>query len=187
MQAMAKSAHQIADELLVLRCQEGDRAAFERLVSRWQDRLWRHAWRMTGREEAASDAVQETWVAIVRHIRRLEDPAAFPSWAYRICTSRCVDWVRREQRRRGAAQQMAHDALPEPPRQASSADSHDAVRRAVARLTQHHRAVVSLHYGEGLGLAEIAAVLGIPEGTVKSRLHNAREKLRAELEGGSHE
>ena len=74
------------DELLVLRCQEGDAEAFELLVGRWQRRLWRHAWRLTGDESTAWDAVQETWVGISRGISRLVDPAVFSAWAYRIVT-----------------------------------------------------------------------------------------------------
>ena len=183
---MAKTPRQIADELLVLECQEGSRAAFERLVSRWQERLWRHAYRMTGNDAAAWDAVQETWMAVVRGLRGLQDAAAFPGWAYRICTNRCVDWVRREQQRRSAAEHLGQEARPEAP-PAGASDDHDAVRQAVARLPEDHRAVVSLHYGEGLGLAEIAEVLAIPEGTVKSRLFHAREQLRERLEGGGHE
>ena len=72
----------ITNELLVLRCQEGDVAAFEQLVERWQERLWRHAWRLTGDENAAWDALQEAWIGISRGLRRLAEPAAFPGWAY---------------------------------------------------------------------------------------------------------
>jgi len=74
--------NRLNDELLVLRCQEGDAEAFELLVGRWQGRLWRHAWRLTGDENAAWDAVQETWVGISRGIVRRADAAAFPAWAY---------------------------------------------------------------------------------------------------------
>ena len=90
----------IADELLVLRCQEGDIAAFEQLVERWQERLWRHAWRLTGDENAAWDALQETWIGISRGLGRLVEPAAFPGWAYQIVSHKCRDWLRRQRRHR---------------------------------------------------------------------------------------
>jgi RNA polymerase sigma factor (sigma-70 family) len=90
----------INDELLVLRCQEGSVAAFDELVGRWQERLWRHAWRLTGDENAAWDALQEAWIGISWALGRLEDAAAFPAWAYQIVSNKSRDWVRREQRRR---------------------------------------------------------------------------------------
>ena len=79
------------DELLVLRCQEGDTEAFELLVGRWQGRLWRHAWRLTGDENAAWDALQEAWIGISRGLVRLADAVAFPAWAYRIVSNKCRD------------------------------------------------------------------------------------------------
>ena len=77
------------DELLVLRCQEGDAEAFELLVGRWQRQLWRHAWRLTGDEGTAWDVVQETWIGISRGIARLADASAFPAWAYQIVSNKC--------------------------------------------------------------------------------------------------
>jgi RNA polymerase sigma-70 factor (ECF subfamily) len=180
---MGKTAQEILDERLVLECQTGSRAAFGQLVDRWQDRLWRYARWMTGNEDAAADAVQETWMAIARGIRGLDHPSAFPAWAYRICSNRCADWVRAEQRRR----RVSRDAAEAPPEAAGSdrgaADGWDeTVRLAVARLPSDQRQVVALHYGDGLAVEQIALALEIPEGTVKSRLHYAREQLRQWLE-----
>jgi len=81
------------DELLVLQRQEGDAEAFELLVGRWQGRLWRHAWRLTGNESAAWNAIQEAWIGISRGINRLADVAAFPAWAYQIVGNKCRDTV----------------------------------------------------------------------------------------------
>jgi len=92
------------DELLVLRCQEGDTRAFELLVGRWQRRLWRHAWRLTSDEGDAWDATQEAWIGISRGIGRLTDAAAFPAWVYRIVSNKCRDSVRRKRRRREATE-----------------------------------------------------------------------------------
>jgi len=79
-----KSSERIIDEMLVLRCQDGDRRAFDELVGRWQERLWRHARVLTGDDDADWDALQETWLAVVNGLKRLNDPAAFPRWAYKI-------------------------------------------------------------------------------------------------------
>jgi len=170
------------DELLVLRCQGGDAEAFESLVGRWQQRLWRHAWRLTGDETAAWDVIQETWIGISRGINRLVDAAAFPAWAYQIVSNKCRDAVRRDRRRREAAetysewmQQQEHEAV-------IAEEQHGNLREAMEQLSGPDRAMLSLRYEEDFGTAEIARILGIPEGTVKSRLFYARQRLRKCLE-----
>lgn len=169
-----KSSEHIIDELLVLRSQDGDRQAFEELVARWQERLWRHARLLTGDQDAAWDALQETWLAIVKGLKRLNDPAAFPKWAYKIVNDRCVDWIRRQQRQRKFEDQPPEDHRPD--------DLQGSLRLAMEHLPVEQRALISLHYAEGYGMAEIAEILGIPEGTVKSRLFAAREQLRKLME-----
>ncbi len=84
---MVRSLESIHDELLVLRCQSGETEAMEELIGNWQPRLWRHAKRLTGRRDAAWDVLQETLLAIVRSLHRLDDPALFRTWAYRIATN----------------------------------------------------------------------------------------------------
>ncbi len=177
---MARSADDIYDELLVLRCQDGDSDAIEELVGRWQHRLWRHAWHLTGKEDAAWDVVQEVWIALVRGIHRLDDPARFRHWAYRLVTHKGADWVRRQQRQRkladAASRQIEEAAEPSIP------DRVDALRQAFGRLPLDCRAILSLRYLQDVGLAEIARILEVPEGTVKSRLHHARTQLKRALE-----
>jgi RNA polymerase sigma-70 factor (ECF subfamily) len=170
------------DELLVLRCQEGDAEAFELLVGRWQRRLWRHAWRLTGDESAAWDAVQETWVGISRGIVRLADAAAFPAWAYRIVTNKCRDSIRREKRRRAAAETYSERTQREGRAAATAEEQHSNLKEALDQLSGPDRAVLSLRYEEDFDTAEIASILGVPEGTVKSRLFYARGRLRKYLE-----
>ena len=169
------------DELLVLRCQRDDAAAFDELVGRWQERLWRHARRVVGDEEAAWDVLQEAWVAVVKGLKRLDAPELFPAWAYRIVNHKAIDWIRRRQTRR----KMERQALSEAERAARHppADDNEAIalRDALDRLGADQRAILSLKYAEGFGVDEIAQILGIPEGTVKSRLHYAREALRQVL------
>jgi RNA polymerase sigma factor (sigma-70 family) len=172
----------IDDELLVLRCQEGSVAAFERLVARWQERLWRHGWRLTGSEEAAWDVLQETWVAVVRGLRRLEDPAAFRSWVYQIVNHKARDWVRREQRQRRATEAYS-ERVENPAEGGSAADRRcENLREALGLLPGADRAILALRYDEQFDTAEIAEIMGIPAGTVKSRLYHARQRLRRLLE-----
>jgi len=169
----------IYEELLVLRSQEGDPAAFEELVRRWQGRLWRHACRLTGSEDAAWDVVQDTWVAVAGGIARLQDAAAFRAWAYRIVSNKSRDWVRRQARRRrlaedyGQMQRAAGSGDPD-----AACERCSALREALARLPGKDRAILSLQYEEGFGVADIVEILGIPEGTVKSRIHYAKVRLR---------
>ncbi len=170
------------DELLVLRCQEGDTEAFEQLIGRWQRRLWRHAWQLTGDESDAWDATQEAWMGISRGIVRLVDPAAFPAWAYQIVSNKCRDSVRRKRRRREATetysermQRKERDAL-------TVQEQSNNLNEALEQMSGPDRALLSLRYEEQFDTAEIARVLGVPEGTVKSRLFYARQRLRKYLE-----
>jgi RNA polymerase sigma-70 factor (ECF subfamily) len=170
------------DELLVLRCQEGDAEAFEVLVGRWQRRLWRHAWRLTGDESTAWDVLQEAWIGISRGISRLADAAAFRTWAYQIVSNKCRDSIRRQQRRREATETYSEWMQCEEQEDADAEEQHGDLKEALDQLSGPDRAVLSLRYEEDFGTAEIACILGIPEGTVKSRLFYARQRLRKYLE-----
>jgi RNA polymerase sigma-70 factor, ECF subfamily len=170
------------DELLVLRCQQGDAEAFEALIGRWQRRLWQHAWRLTGDDSAAWDALQEAWIGISRGINRLADAAAFPAWAYQIISNKCRDSVRREQRRREATEMYSEQMQREEQDAAAARRQHNSLKEALEQMSGPDRAILSLRYEEQFDTAEIAGILDIPEGTVKSRLFNARQRLRKYLE-----
>ncbi|NUQ64647.1 MAG: sigma-70 family RNA polymerase sigma factor [Pirellulales bacterium] len=172
----------INDELLVVRAQEGAVEAISELVGRWQDRLWRLAWRLTDDEQAAWDVLQEAWIVISCRIGRLGDPAAFPAWAYRITSNKSRDWIRCRRRIR-----RADEAYGQRCREAESGANHADrqyadLREALAGLAGRDRAILSLCYEDGFTTAEIGEILGIPQGTVKSRLHYARQRLRRFLE-----
>jgi RNA polymerase sigma factor (sigma-70 family) len=175
---MSGHRERILDELLVLRCREGSREAFERLAVRWQVRLWRHARRLVENEHAAWDVTQEAWLVIGRDVARLRDPSRFPAWAFRIVTRAAAEW-RRRRGRMEAPESELDPAAPDPP---ESVESVDRLRAELRRLPAPQRELLALRYAEGCELAEIAEILGIPEGTVKSRLHAAREELRQRIE-----
>jgi RNA polymerase sigma-70 factor (ECF subfamily) len=178
-----RSPDDVHDEWLVLRCQSGDAEALAELVARWQPRLVRHAARLTGRKDAANDVVQVTWMAIIRGLNGLDDPACFRRWAYRITGNKCADWVRARQRDREHAAPLALEPID---RQRSADDPSDDVARlrdAMKQLSPDHRTVISLFYLDEMPLAEIAQVLSLPIGTVKSRLHYARRELQTVLKG----
>lgn len=163
-------------ELLVLGAQGGDERDFAALHRLWHARLLRHAARLADPQDAP-DVAQEAWLAIARSIRRLDDPASFVAWAYRIVANKAADAVRKRQRDRRAADEAAKCVPPD-----SLADL-DPVRRALREITPDRRLILAMHHVDGLGVAHIAAALGVPIGTVKSRLHAAREDLKQRIEG----
>jgi RNA polymerase sigma-70 factor (ECF subfamily) len=170
----------------VLRCQSGDAGAFDELAERWQERLWRHALRLTGDSEAAWDILQDTWLAISRKIGQLNEAAAFPGWAYRIASNQCRDWQRRERRRRNGIESYAEWFRKVEIQEADSTRCGE-VREAVASLADPDQTIINLRYSEGFSVDEIAQILGIPTGTVKSRLHTVRKRLRSQMEESGNE
>jgi RNA polymerase sigma factor (sigma-70 family) len=128
---------------------------------------------------------QDAWVAIARGLGRLDDPACFPRWAFRILERRAADWVRRRQaeRQRTAAWQHEHE-MPvgceggAPHRDAAT----DRIAQVVANLEAEARELVYLFYHAERSVAEIATILGVPAGTVKSRLFKVRETIKQQIE-----
>ena len=183
-----RTREQVVDELLVLAAQARDVRAFERLASRWHPRLLRHARRLTDDAEGAQEAVQEAWLAIARGLGRLADPAAFGAWALRITGRRCADWIARRQRlrQRFEALEAAAD-VPSPV--TAPADDVSLLRETLRRLGAEQRTLLAMYYVDDMPLRQIAYALGIPVGTIKSRLYHARKLLRAELEtrDGTHQ
>ena len=181
---MQRDSGRIYDEYLVAAARAGDRPAWERLVARWQPRLLRHGWRLTGNAEQAGDAVQEAWIEIWRGLSRLDDVAAFPAWALQIATRRCQRLVRHAVREREGIAALAVDAADAV---ASGTGARDAdvarVLAAMRTLPPPQHAALALFHLEHLGVAEIAVALDVPPGTVKTRLMHARRKVRAILEG----
>lgn len=164
----------------MLLAQAGDEKAPELLAERWHHRILGHAARLVADGDAARDVAQEAWIAIARGLSRLRDPARFRAWAYRIVANKSRDWIRREQSRRGAYLKFAESARQESSR--THDDRLDALTRALVGLPEEQHAILAWFYLEDMSVREIADVLSIPEGTVKSRLFYAREALRASVE-----
>lgn len=176
---MAQSGR-VYDELLVLHVQAGDRRALERLAARWQPRLLRSARRFTGQDEAAREAVQESWLGIVSGIGRLRDPALFPAWAFAILRRRCAERVRALAAARARSGLLAEANEPSA---APRGEDGLAIAQAFARLPEEQRVAATLFFVEQLTLEEISAATASPLGTVKSRIFAARKILKKALEG----
>jgi RNA polymerase sigma factor (sigma-70 family) len=169
----------IYDQWLVIRCRSGDAEALRELVDRWQPRLMRQALRLADGCDAA-EVVQETWLAILRSFDRLEDPAAFRAWAYRIVTNKCASAVRSRQHQRTAQASLCEE--PAGQDRLESADDVERLRATLRQLPADMRTILAMLYVDGLSIRDIAQAMDLPEGTVKSRLHAARQELKQLLE-----
>ena len=171
----------IYDQWLVLRLQDGDHQALAELVDRWQPRLYRQAMRLVEQAGEAEEVVQVAWLAILRGIGQLRDPACFRRWAYRIVTNKSADWIRARQQRRLMAGKLTEEPA-ERPREEDLQDDIAMLQQSLRQLPGRQRVILSLFYLEGMSLEEVAHVLSLPVGTVKSRLHYARRILKQVLE-----
>jgi RNA polymerase sigma-70 factor (ECF subfamily) len=171
------------DRRLVEAAQRGDRDAYEALAQACAGRLYRTAYRIVRDPDQADDAVQQALVTIWRELPSLRDPDRFESWTYRLVVRFCLVESRRARRSGVREVPLAETDSPGPDAIADS-DLRDQLDRALAQLSADHRAVVVLHHYAGLQLGEIAEILGVPYGTVGSRLHHATRSLRASLAAG---
>ncbi|MFY2763149.1 RNA polymerase sigma factor [Arenimonas sp. MALMAid1274] len=169
-----------ADELLVLRCQLGERAAFEPLVMRWAGPLRRHVLRVTGDPEAADELTQDIWLRVVQGIGRLRQPEQFRSWLFGIAHRVLMDRFRQHYASRHDAADV-FDQMAEPGDGAGRLEATLDVERHLHRLPMVEREVITLFHLDELPLADVAQALGVPVGTVKSRLFRARQLLRQSL------
>lgn len=161
------------DTLQVGLAAEGDTKAFDLLYRRWYPQLLRFAYRLMGNPDEARDVMQDASLTIARDIYKLRDPEKFSAWAYTIVRRRAADHIDRSVR----ARNMITD-LPEP-EVGLGTDVKLSLRQALAALPESDRLMLTLFYVDGLRGTEIAAALGIPLGTVKSRLFTARQKLKS--------
>jgi len=179
---MRKSRSQIYDELLVIKCQQGDKEAFDELVCRWQKRLWHYAFKVTGSESAAWDIVQETWYGIIKGIRKLEDVSVFPRWAFRIVNNKCADWGRGQQQQQQLSNELTKRTKNESEKKQNGNEKTESLWASFKKLSPDRRALLTLRYHEGFDVGQIAEILGVPEGTVKSRLNRTLNQLRQIVE-----
>jgi RNA polymerase sigma-70 factor (ECF subfamily) len=165
---------------LVERAKRGDRKAFGHLAAEAGDRLYAIAQRILRDPEAAGDVTQQTLVKIWRQLPTLRDVERFDGWSYRLLVNACNDEIRRQRRHQSHLHLLGRDSpIPDP---ALSVADRDQLDRGFARLSADHRSVVILQYYLDYSLSEIATVLDLPIGTVRSRLHYAKRALRSALE-----
>jgi RNA polymerase sigma-70 factor (ECF subfamily) len=165
---------------LVEAASRGDHEAFEVLATGAGDRLYAVARLILRSADLAEDAVQEALVRAWRQLPSLRDPDKFDAWLHRLVVNACADQGR--QLRRWSQQVRPLPMEPSINDETGSVADRDQLERGFSRLKPDQRAVIVLHYYSGFSAAEIAGILGIPEGTARSRLHYSTEAMRAALE-----
>ena len=162
---------------LVRRAQRGDEAAQRELIVAYQHRVAGFVFTMTNRSDVVEVLCQQIFIKMIRAVDRLQAPAQFESWLFRLARNTCIDQLRRQRLRRiflPFAEE--HENIPEPPGAVDS-EELDALRHALAQLRPQDRALLAL-VQEGRSHAEISEILGTSVAAVKARLHRAREHLR---------
>lgn len=179
------------DRALVTRTQEGNREAFSTLVTRYQDRVVNLVYRRLDDREAALDVAQEVFIKAYRGLDRFQGNSQFYTWLFRITMNETISARRKTGRRqpplsldRETSEGTRHeppDTTYEPSAEAERHDDQAMVQRAIYELDDDVGQVLVLRDIEGLSYQEIASILGIPVGSVKSRIHRARKTLRERL------
>ena len=171
---------QTEESILISRACDGDQDAFRQLVERYQGAVYNLAYRMLGDPNDAEDAAQEIFVRIYRQLGRYDPTRKFSTWTLAIATNYCIDQLRRRRMQLVPLENIipwARTREAGPEREAITQESRDEVQRLIKQLPEKYRAPLVLRYFDELSCAEIAEVLGMPEGTVKTQIHRARKAL----------
>lgn len=185
MRLLAKREHaSIETRALIRRCQRGDTLAIEALIRRYQNYVFRLCFLVMRNEQDAEDMTQETFVRACRALPRFEirEGTSFEAWLYRIAVNCCRSRMRRKWYQvlpwPDPAPQIVAEPEAQPDRMVEKGEWRDEIVDAIHSLGEKHRLVVILRYYAGLSNEEIAQTLRIPSGTVRSRLHTARQRLK---------
>ena len=171
---------------LIRRCQQGDALAVEVMVQRYQNYVFRLCYLIMRNEQDAEDLTQDTFIRACRALPRFEirEGISFEAWLYRIAVNCCRSRLRRKWyqlvpwQRLGFGERLAANPEDRPDRVVLRGEQRSQVLSAINKLGEKHRLVIILRYYADLSNEEIASVLKIPSGTVRSRLHTARQRLR---------
>ena len=170
------------DEELLKAFAGGQRNALAALAGRYERRLLELASAVLGSPDLAADAVQETWLRVVRYADGFNGRSSAKTWLYRIAVNQCRSMLAARPAVVDETTDRPADASNDPGHRAAERDDSERVKRAVERLSPALRETVLLCYTHGLTHAEAAEAMEVPIGTVKSRVHAALEELRKQLE-----
>ena len=179
------------EKQLIQQAAAGDAASFEALVLRYQTQVYSLAYRMVGNEADAQDLAQEAFVRSWRALDSFQFSSQFSTWLYRLTSNICIDFLRAQKKRKHISLTVLQDDeqqqwdmpdhRPLPEEQMIVAQEREALSNAIASLDPEYRQVLILRIVNDCSYQQISEILGIREGTVKSRLSRAREQLRKKL------
>ncbi len=179
------------DELLLRRAQGGDPETFEQLIGPLEQLVWRVCWHYTGNRETAEDCGQEAMIRIWRNLGSYRGDCALESWVYRIAANCCMDWLRKKKRDQSVSMEPLReqgfdpaDPAPGTEEQVIARDDRTRLREAITQLPEDQREALVMTQLERVPYDEAARLLGVSEGTVKSRVNRAKERLKEILAEG---
>ncbi|MCR9250697.1 MAG: sigma-70 family RNA polymerase sigma factor [bacterium] len=178
----------IYDEWLVLKCQSGDNKAFSLLIEKWNSKVLSQAYYQMKDYDGAKDVVQEVWTSVIKSIHKLNEPKKFRSWLYRIVYLKSVDWVREKKKDRDGLSnswEIENSLLGE--QEGEEEEKIQLIQRSLKEMKESERMIIRLFYLEGQNMRAISEIMGIPTGTVKSKLFYAREHLKKLIKSKSYE
>ena len=188
----------MSEEQLIRRAQQGDNGAFEELLLLHQKKVYNLCLRMSANPDDALDLSQEAFLRAWRSLGQYQFEASFSTWLFRLTSNICIDFLRRKKRRQETsltesyddsdegAELSVPDAQPGPEQQAITNETKIELARAMGQLAPDHREILQLRVVEDLPYEQIADILGVRVGTVKSRLARARLSLRKILKAGNY-
>lgn len=169
-------------ELLVLRCRRGQSSALEELARSWEKRLFYYIRRLVDDEQDTWQILQETWVKVLRGIKKLHEPRKLPTWLYSIARNTAISHLRAKYANQAMLEESEKLGDAEDDNRNVAFEDAEQVHYGLSRITLPHREILTLFFLQDLSVEEIASVLEIPVGTVKSRLYYAKRALKAALE-----
>jgi RNA polymerase sigma-70 factor (ECF subfamily) len=198
-QRVAGKPMNIDDDRLIEQCRQGDSAAIERLVLKYQNRIYNVVLKICADPDDAAELTQETFVKVIENLSKFEGRSSFYTWAFRIAVNLTLNYCQRnaklavrsldseegqydQQATHALKELLSDDRSPDPAAMAQNKEVYEIALKALSELDEAQRTVIVLRDIEGMSYARIAEVLGIELGTVRSRLSRARTKLRDILE-----
>lgn len=181
---------QAEEELLIIAAQAGNQKAFALIYKNYQQSLLRFAFQLCGNSDLAQDAVQEAWIFISKNLRKVHDPRAMKSWVYQQVRWRTLDLIRKnnknqqvneefEESKCFAESEYIADSIST---ENNELENENSLLEAIKKLPPTEKQMIYLFYLDELKIVEIAEILNIPNGTVKSRLNRARKLLKQKFD-----
>ncbi len=187
-----------ADLKLIKKCKRGEESAFSLLLDRYRTAIYNRCYRMVRNQEDARDLAQEVFIKVFSLLDRYDESYAFSSWLFRIATNHCIDYLRRN-RLRFISLDVAGgpdgdefelplpDTGPTPDTVLQRKEALERLEEVIGDLPPHYRVITLLRHDQQLSYEEIAEVLSLPLGTVKARIHRARNQIQAMLKARSYD